>query len=342
LTKRFLDEDGAAVSIQTGVSELVKILIVVILLITDQEELCFRQEKISFGSFWANNPNQCNIQLLERFIFQTMKTTSQNSFSEGLAQNWRSDLLSGFMVFLLALPLSLGIAKASGFPAAMGVLTAMVGGLVTSFFRVAPLAIKGPAAGLITICSGAFLEFGGEQAWPMVTAAVMVAGALQIFLAGARWGSLSDFFPATVVHGMLSSIGMIIIAKQFPVLMGIAAGIVLKFVLHWIRGVQWSQFFKADGRFESASGVFYIKGPAIFSNLLSFKKQINKHQHVAPLVLDFGDCSFVDHTFLEFIYRLKRERNQVSKPLHIQNLEQMQAVSGYKTSARRRFKNQNS
>lgn len=592
-----MDEDGAAVSIQTGVSELVKILIVVILLITDQEELCFRQEKISFGSFWANNPNQCNIQLLERFIFQTMKTTSQNSFSEGLAQNWRSDLLSGFMVFLLALPLSLGIAKASGFPAAMGVLTAMVGGLVTSFFRVAPLAIKGPAAGLITICSGAFLEFGGEQAWPMVTAAVMVAGALQIFLAGARWGSLSDFFPATVVHGMLSSIGMIIIAKQFPVLMGvdpasyqglsplellvnfpvfgtnckihlavmglisalimflhpllakgwirklpapmwvllfavpasvllnfsatqpayamvsignfwgqfgfhfdfgligqfvfwkyvflflfvntlesmltvkaidpmdpyhrkaddngdlmglgfgnlvsaslgglpmisevvrsssnvaygartkwsnffhgvflliamiflipliekipntalaavliyagwrltspkhyiqiyqigpeqlaiflvtvvvtlvgdlllgIAAGIVLKFVLHWIRGVQWNQFFKADGRFESASGVFYIKGPAIFSNLLSFKKQINKHQHVAPLVLDFGDCSFVDHTFLEFIYRLKRERNQVSKPLHIQNLEQMQAVSGYKTSARRRFKNQNS
>jgi hypothetical protein len=221
LTKRFLDEDGAAVSIQTGVSELVKILIVVILLITDQEELCFRLEKISFGSFWANNPNQCNIQLLERFIFQTMKTTSQNSFSEGLAQNWRSDLLSGFMVFLLALPLSLGIAKASGFPAAMGVLTAMVGGLVTSFFRVAPLAIKGPAAGLITICSGAFLEFGGEQAWPMVTAAVMVAGALQIFLAGARWGSLSDFFPATVVHGMLSAIGMIIIAKQFPVLMGV-------------------------------------------------------------------------------------------------------------------------
>ncbi|NBW42661.1 MAG: SulP family inorganic anion transporter, partial [Sphingobacteriia bacterium] len=128
-----------------------------------------------------------------------MKKTSQISISEGFAQNWRSDLLSGFMVFLLALPLSLGIAKASGYPAAMGVLTAMVGGLVTSFFKVAPLTIKGPAAGLITICSGAFLEFGGDQAWPMVTAAVMVAAAIQILIALARWGSLSDFFPAAAV-----------------------------------------------------------------------------------------------------------------------------------------------
>ncbi|MGA1666844.1 MAG: SulP family inorganic anion transporter, partial [Bacteroidia bacterium] len=151
-----------------------------------------------------------------------MKTISRNSFSEGLVQNWRSDLLSGFMVFLLALPLSLGIAKASGYPAAMGVLTAMVGGLVTSFFKVAPLTIKGPAAGLITICSGAFLEFGGDQAWPMVTAAVMVAAAIQILIALARWGSLSDFFPAAAVHGMLAAIGIIIIAKQFPVLMGVA------------------------------------------------------------------------------------------------------------------------
>ncbi len=150
-----------------------------------------------------------------------MKKVSTYSFSEGFAQNWRSDLLSGFMVFLLAMPLSLGIAKASGYPAAMGVLTAMVGGLVTSFFKVAPLTIKGPAAGLITICSGAFLEFGGDQAWPMVTAAVLVAGLLQVLLARARWGALADFFPASAVHGMLASIGIIIITKQMPVLLGV-------------------------------------------------------------------------------------------------------------------------
>jgi MFS superfamily sulfate permease-like transporter len=103
----------------------------------------------------------------------------------------------------------------------MGVLTAMVGGLVTSLFKVAPLTIKGPAAGLITICSGAFLEFGGEQAWPMVSAAVLVAGFFQLLLARARLGAWADFFPASAVHGMLASIGIIIIAKQMPVLLGV-------------------------------------------------------------------------------------------------------------------------
>ncbi len=140
---------------------------------------------------------------------------------QDLQKNWKTDMLSGFLVFLLALPLSLGIAKASGFPAAMGVLTAMVGGLITPLFRVSPLTIKGPAAGLITVCSGAFLEFGGEAYWPMVTAAVMLAALLQLLLALGRLGSLSDLFPHSAVHGMLAAIGIIIISKQFPVLMGV-------------------------------------------------------------------------------------------------------------------------
>ncbi|MFM7585944.1 MAG: SulP family inorganic anion transporter, partial [Bacteroidota bacterium] len=140
---------------------------------------------------------------------------------QDLQKNWKTDMLSGFLVFLLALPLSLGIAKASGFPAAMGVLTAMVGGLITPLFRVSPLTIKGPAAGLITVCSGAFLEFGGEAYWPMVTAAVMVAALLQLLLALGRLGSLSNLFPHSAVHGMLAAIGIIIISKQFPVLMGV-------------------------------------------------------------------------------------------------------------------------
>src|SRR5689334_18566058 len=80
---------------------------------------------------------------------------------EGLKQNWRTDALSGFLVFLLALPLSLGIAKASGFDAAMGVLTAMIGGLVVSIFQGGRLTIKGPAAGLITVCAGAVADLGG-------------------------------------------------------------------------------------------------------------------------------------------------------------------------------------
>jgi MFS superfamily sulfate permease-like transporter len=139
----------------------------------------------------------------------------------GLKQNWKPDMLAGFMVFLLALPLSLGIAKASGFPASMGVLTAMIGGLFTVFFKVSELTIKGPAAGLITICSGAVLEFGGsDQGWKIATAAIMVAAVIQIVFALLKFGSLSDFFPHSAVHGMLAAIGIIIIAKQIPVLLG--------------------------------------------------------------------------------------------------------------------------
>lgn len=125
------------------------------------------------------------------------------------------------MVFLLALPLSLGIAKASGFPAAMGVLTAIVGGFLSIFFSVSELTVKGPAAGLITICSAAILEFGGgDQGWRVAAAAIMAAAIVQILLAGFKLGDLSDFFPHSAVHGMLAAIGIIIIAKQIPVLLG--------------------------------------------------------------------------------------------------------------------------
>ena len=140
----------------------------------------------------------------------------------GLKENWKADIVSGFMVFLLALPLSLGIAKASGFPAAMGVLTAMIGGICTSFFSVCDLSIKGPAAGLITVCSGAMLEFGGgEQGWKITCAAIMVMAIVQVVFALLKVGSYSDFFPHSAVHGMLAAIGIIIISKQIAVLLGV-------------------------------------------------------------------------------------------------------------------------
>jgi MFS superfamily sulfate permease-like transporter len=141
---------------------------------------------------------------------------------DGLKQNWRSDALSGFMVFLLALPLSLGIAKASEFPPAMGVLTAMIGGLMVSLFAGSRMTIKGPAAGLITICSGAVTELGGgTEGWRLALGVIVVASFLQIAFGYLKFGALSDFFPHSVVHGMLAAIGLIIFSKQIHVLLGI-------------------------------------------------------------------------------------------------------------------------
>lgn len=144
---------------------------------------------------------------------------------QGLKENFTSDAISGFLVFLLALPLSLGIAKASDFPPIMGLMTAMIGGLVVSFFAGSRLTIKGPAAGLIVIVAGSVAEFGqGDSVlgWHLALGALMVAGLLQILFGMIRMGSLVDFFPLSAVHGMLAVIGIIIMSKQVHVLLGIS------------------------------------------------------------------------------------------------------------------------
>jgi MFS superfamily sulfate permease-like transporter len=99
----------------------------------------------------------------------------------GLKENFSTDAISGFIVFLLALPLSLGIAKASDFPPIMGLVSAIIGGLVVSFFMGSRLTIKGPAAGLIVIVAGAVNEFGGgETGWHLALGAMVVSGVIQI------------------------------------------------------------------------------------------------------------------------------------------------------------------
>jgi len=138
---------------------------------------------------------------------------------EGLKENFSSDAISGFIVFLLALPLSLGIAKASEFPPLMGLLTAIIGGMVVSFIMGSRLTIKGPAAGLIVIVAGSVAEFGGGlTGWHLALGAMFVAAIVQILFGVLKLGKLADFFPLSAIHGMLAAIGIIIILKQIPVL----------------------------------------------------------------------------------------------------------------------------
>jgi MFS superfamily sulfate permease-like transporter len=140
----------------------------------------------------------------------------------GLKANFFNEMLSGFSVSLLAIPLSLGIAKASDFPPLMGLLTAIIGGMFVSFIAGSRLTIKGPAAGLIVIIVGAVAEFGGgETGWHLACGALVVAGVVQVLFGVFKLGKLTDIFPLSAVHGMLAAIGIIIIAKQIPVLLDI-------------------------------------------------------------------------------------------------------------------------
>ncbi|MDX2285325.1 MAG: SulP family inorganic anion transporter [Bacteroidia bacterium] len=140
----------------------------------------------------------------------------------GLRAHGLQDAAAGLTVVLLALPLSLGIAKASDFPPVMGLLTAILGGLLAGALSGARLTIKGPAAGLIVIVAGAVAEFGGGEAgWRLSLAAVAAAGIVQILFGAFRLGKWVDFFPLSAIHGMLAAIGLTIIAKQIPVLLDI-------------------------------------------------------------------------------------------------------------------------
>jgi len=142
----------------------------------------------------------------------------------GLKENWRSDLQSGLLVFLIALPLCLGISVASGFPPSAGIITAIIGGVLVSRISGSYLTINGPAAGLIVVVLAAVQALGEGDAmagYRYTLAAIVVASVLQVLMGVFKMGQLSSFFPTSVVHGMLAAIGIIIIATQTHVMLGV-------------------------------------------------------------------------------------------------------------------------
>ena len=129
----------------------------------------------------------------------------------------RHDLAAGLTVFLVALPLCLGVALASGAPLYSGILSGIIGGIVVSVISGSQLAVSGPAAGLTTLVSAAIISLGNFETFLL---AVMIAGVFQILLGVLKLGVFASYFPSSVIKGMMAAIGIILISKQIPLALG--------------------------------------------------------------------------------------------------------------------------
>lgn len=172
--------------------------------------------------------------------------------------NLKSDFASGLVVFLVALPLCLGIAMASGAPLFSGIISGIIGGIVVGYLSKSHVSVSGPAAGLTAIVLTAITDFG---AFNIFLAAVFLAGLIQLALGFLKAGSISNYFPTNVIEGMLAGIGVIIILKQLPHAVGYDAD---------FEGDE--AFVQADGgnTFSTLMGAFdYIQFGAVVITVIS-------------------------------------------------------------------------
>lgn len=129
----------------------------------------------------------------------------------------KEDLPAGLVVFLVALPLCLGIALASGAPLFAGIISGIIGGIVVASISGAALSVSGPAAGLTVIVINGIHSVGSFDIFLL---AVVIAGLIQILLGYLKAGLIGYYFPSSVIKGMLAAIGIILIIKQFPIAIG--------------------------------------------------------------------------------------------------------------------------
>jgi carbonic anhydrase len=148
--------------------------------------------------------------------------TKKNTFKTFLS-DIPQNLFSGFVVSLIALPLGLGLALASGAPPISGIIAAIVGGIVVSLIGGSHVTITGPGNGLVVVILAAITTLGDgnmQEGFLFTLAAIVISGIIMIILGFLRMGSLGDFFPGSAIQGMLAAIGIGIFAKQIHVMFG--------------------------------------------------------------------------------------------------------------------------
>jgi MFS superfamily sulfate permease-like transporter len=175
-----------------------------------------------------------------------------------LFANLKSDFSAGLVVFLVALPLCLGIALASGAPLFSGIISGIIGGIVVGYLSTSHLSVSGPAAGLTAIILTAISDLG---AFNILLLSIFIAGIIQLILGFLKAGTISNYFPNNVIEGMLAGIGLIIILKQIPHAVGLDSD---------FEGDQ--SFFQMDGQntFSELLGIFdYFQIGSIIITLVS-------------------------------------------------------------------------
>jgi len=188
-------------------------------------------------------------------LFQKPKIDHMKQFFKDI----KNDLPASIVVFFVAVPLCLGIALASGAPLFAGIIAGIIGGIVVGIASGSPLGVSGPAAGLAVIVLTSIATLGGS--WEAFLTAVVLAGIIQLILGYAKAGFIAYFFPTSVIKGMLTGIGLLIIFKQIPHALG------------WDKDVEGDDaFVQADGQ-NTVSEIFkafeFITPGAVLIALIS-------------------------------------------------------------------------
>ena len=178
-------------------------------------------------------------------------------------KNFKFDFIAGISVFLVAIPLCLGIALASGAPMLSGLIAGIIGGVVIGILSDSHLSVSGPAAGLVAIVIVGISDLGSFAAFG---AALTLAGLIQIILGLVKAGKLTRFLPHCVIEGMMTAIGIILILKQFPLLIGRKNGIFFDLLILSISAfslftlVIWDRYFSHRYKLIPGSLITVLSG----------------------------------------------------------------------------------
>ncbi|PIP88981.1 MAG: hypothetical protein COW01_15450 [Bdellovibrionales bacterium CG12_big_fil_rev_8_21_14_0_65_38_15] len=222
----------------------------------------------------------------------------------------KSDLPASIVVFFVALSLCLGIALASGAPLFSGIIAGIVGGIVVGFASGSPLGVSGPAAGLAVIVFSAIETLGS---WPTFLLAVVLAGIIQVFMGFAKAGFIAYFFPSSVIKGMLTGIGLLIILKQIPHALGYDKD--YEGDLSFFQQGGENTFTSILIAFDAfSSGAFLISALSLFI-LIFWEKVLSKKHKIfrliqGPLVVIAGGI-FMNYLYMNGFFGLSLKPDQL-------------------------------